>query len=40
VYGDDKTTMNVYDFKGRGVAMALYNTDEVDEICHTNAVAY
>jgi hypothetical protein len=35
----DKTTMNVYDFKGRSV-MALYNTDEVDEICRTNAVAY
>ncbi|KIM74062.1 hypothetical protein PILCRDRAFT_70388 [Piloderma croceum F 1598] len=26
--GGDKTTMNVYDFKGRGVAMAMYNTDE------------
>jgi hypothetical protein len=21
--------MNVYDFKGKGVAMAMYNTDEV-----------
>ncbi|KAG8988891.1 Isocitrate dehydrogenase [NADP], mitochondrial precursor (Oxalosuccinate decarboxylase) [Tulasnella sp. JGI-2019a] len=26
--GGEKTTMNVYDFKGRGVAMAMYNTDE------------
>lgn len=27
--GGEKTTMNVYDFKGRGVAMAMYNTDDV-----------
>jgi len=26
--GGEKTTMNVYDFKGKGVAMAMYNTDE------------
>jgi isocitrate dehydrogenase len=38
--GSEKTTMNVYDFKGRGVAMAMYNTDEVNEICRINSVAY
>jgi hypothetical protein len=27
--GGDKVVMNVYDFKGPGVAMAMYNTDEV-----------
>lgn len=27
--GGDKTVLNVYDFKGRGVAMSMYNTDEV-----------
>ena len=26
--GSEKTTMNVYDFKGKGVAMSMYNTDE------------
>ncbi|TFK31843.1 hypothetical protein BDQ12DRAFT_693467 [Crucibulum laeve] len=26
--GSDATTMNVYDFKGPGVAMSMYNTDE------------
>ncbi|KAG6841977.1 hypothetical protein C0991_004468 [Blastosporella zonata] len=26
--GSAPTTMNVYDFKGRGVAMSMYNTDE------------
>jgi isocitrate dehydrogenase len=26
--GGEKTTMDVYDFKGKGVAMAMYNTDE------------
>lgn len=26
--GSEATTMNVYDFKGKGVAMAMYNTDE------------
>ncbi|KAF8878079.1 isocitrate dehydrogenase [Infundibulicybe gibba] len=26
--GSPKTTMNVYDFKGKGVAMSMYNTDE------------
>jgi isocitrate dehydrogenase len=25
----EKTVMEVYDFKGKGVAMAMYNTDEV-----------
>jgi isocitrate dehydrogenase len=38
--GSEKTTMNVYNFKGRGVAMAMYNTDEVNEICRINSVAY
>jgi isocitrate dehydrogenase len=33
--GGEKTTMNVYDFKGRGVAMAMYNTDEVDKTYRT-----
>lgn len=27
--GGDKVVMNVYDFKGPGVALAMYNTDEV-----------
>jgi isocitrate dehydrogenase len=26
--GGEKTVMNVYDFKGKGVAMSMYNTDE------------
>jgi len=26
--GGEKTTLNVYDFKDKGVAMAMYNTDE------------
>ncbi|KAF8524919.1 isocitrate dehydrogenase [Hysterangium stoloniferum] len=26
--GGDATVMNVYDFKGKGVALAMYNTDE------------
>jgi isocitrate dehydrogenase len=38
--GSEETTMNVYDFKGRGVAMAMHNTDEVNEICRINSVAY
>jgi isocitrate dehydrogenase len=38
----EKTTMNVYDFEGRGVAMTMYNTDGVNEIssCRINSVAY
>lgn len=27
--GSAATTLNVYDFKGKGVAMSMYNTDEV-----------
>ena len=27
--GGAPVTMNVYDFKGKGVAMAMYNTDDV-----------
>ena len=27
--GSTPTTMDVYDFKGKGVAMSMYNTDEV-----------
>lgn len=27
--GSAPTTLEVYDFKGRGVAMSMYNTDEV-----------
>ena len=27
--GGEPTTMNVYDFKGPGVAMSMYNTDDV-----------
>jgi isocitrate dehydrogenase len=27
--GAAPTTLNVYDFKGKGVAMSMYNTDEV-----------
>jgi isocitrate dehydrogenase len=26
--GSKPTEMNVYDFKGKGVAMSMYNTDE------------
>jgi isocitrate dehydrogenase len=33
--GGEKTTMNVCNFKGKGVAMAMYNTDEVNKICCT-----
>jgi hypothetical protein len=27
--GSPKTTLDVYSFKGKGVAMSMYNTDEV-----------
>lgn len=27
--GGAPTTLDVYDFKGKGVAMSMYNTDEV-----------
>jgi hypothetical protein len=27
--GGDPTVMDVYDFKGKGVALSMYNTDEV-----------
>jgi hypothetical protein len=27
--GGEPTTLNVYDFKGKGVALAMYNTDDV-----------
>jgi hypothetical protein len=27
--GGEPTVMNVYDFKGKGVAMSMYNTDDV-----------
>jgi isocitrate dehydrogenase len=27
--GGKATVLDVYDFKGRGVAMSMYNTDEV-----------
>jgi len=27
--GTAPTALDVYDFKGKGVAMAMYNTDEV-----------
>ena len=27
--GSAPTTLDVYDFKGKGVAMSMYNTDEV-----------
>jgi hypothetical protein len=27
--GSPATTMNVYDFVGKGVAMTMYNTDDV-----------
>jgi isocitrate dehydrogenase len=27
--GKAPTVMDVYDFKGKGVAMSMYNTDEV-----------
>ena len=33
--GSPATTMDVYDFKGPGVAMSMYNTDEVRSTsCH------
>ena len=30
--GGEPTKINVYDFKGKGVAMAMYNTDDVSTI--------
>lgn len=30
--GGEKTVMDVYDFKGPGVAMSMYNTDEVRRV--------
>lgn len=27
--GSEPTVLNVYDFKGKGIALAMYNTDEV-----------
>jgi isocitrate dehydrogenase len=30
--GGDPTTLNVYDFKGKGVALAMYNTDDVSPV--------
>jgi isocitrate dehydrogenase len=27
--GGEKTMLNVYDFSGKGVAVGMYNTDEV-----------
>jgi hypothetical protein len=33
--GSDATTLNVYDFVGRGVAMTMYNTDEVRCVAFT-----
>lgn len=27
--GGQPTVMDIYDFKGKGVAMAMYNTDDV-----------
>lgn len=30
--GEKATVMDVYDFKGPGVAMSMYNTDEVRDI--------
>lgn len=34
--GGEKTTMNVYDFKGPGVAMSMYNTDDVSAVSTRN----
>jgi isocitrate dehydrogenase len=31
--GGEPTVMNIYDFKGKGVAMSMYNTDEVCPDC-------
>lgn len=30
--GGEKTVMEVYDFKGKGVALSMYNTDDVRSI--------
>jgi len=30
--GKAPTVLDVYDFKGKGVAMSMYNTDEVDQM--------
>ena len=30
--GGDPTMLNVYDFKGKGVALAMYNTDDVSPV--------
>ena len=32
--GGEPTSINVYDFKGKGVAMAMYNTDDVRALAH------
>jgi hypothetical protein len=34
--------MDVYDFKGKGVAMSMYNTDEVNPaaFCHDATIDY
>jgi isocitrate dehydrogenase len=31
--GGESTTLDVFDFKGKGVALAMYNTDDVSPIC-------
>ena len=33
--GSAATVMDVYDFQGSGVAMTMYNTDEVSHKCHS-----
>lgn len=39
--GSAATVMDVYDFKGSGVAMAMYNTDEVSLIwLHMNLIEH
>ena len=35
--GSAPTTLDVYDFKGKGVAMSMYNTDEVRALSSKNS---
>jgi hypothetical protein len=39
--GSAATVMDVYDFQGSGVAMTMYNTDEVSHLCrHGNLIEH
>jgi hypothetical protein len=36
--GGEPTVLNVYDFKGKGVALAMYNTDDVSPVPSASVV--